>query len=170
MTPLQIATQKVDVVAEFESLITGMNTELSTVDPIVLSDVSWPRATLVAKFQARLDAAEAVKTARTALALLVADEKAAQTEADPLRNAMRTFLKARLGKDSPKLQKFGFTPNRTPKPTAAAKAAGVQKAAATRKARGTSSKKAKAGISGSPAPSPTPAGKPPVPSTPGGAG
>jgi hypothetical protein len=168
-TTIQIATQKADVVAEYTALVAGMKADLADILTFVLNDVTWTHDALVAQFEKRLQAAQTIKASRTTLQQAVADDKAVQKEVDALRNAMRGYLKARFGKNSPKLQKFGFTPNRTPKKAASVKAAAVVKAKATRVARGTKGTKQKAAIKGSPAPTAsapaavTPAAKPATP-------
>jgi hypothetical protein len=151
-TTIQIATQKADVVAEYTALVDATKSDLADVATFVFSDVTWTRDALVAEFEKRLNAAKLIKASRTTLQQTVADEKAIQKEVDPLRNAMKGYLKTRFGKNSPKLQKFGFTPDRTPKKAPSVKAAAVVKAQATRTARGTKGKKQKAAIKGSPAP------------------
>lgn len=156
--PTSIATQKADVIAEYNALITGMNgPDLQGVDPIVLSGTPWTKAALIAKFQARVTAAEATKQAHTNLQGCVAAEGVIAPEADLLRGEMKGFLKSRLGKKSPKLQGFGFAPEKTRAQTAASKAAGAAKASATRKSGG---KKAKADVAAAPpaAPAARPAG------------
>jgi hypothetical protein len=151
-TQINIATQKITVEAEYEALINGMNTELANVDPIVLIEQSYPRAALIAEFQKRVDAAEATKTARNNLHTCVAQEKTVQTEVAPLRMAMKQYLQSRYGKNSPKLQLFGFTQAKKPAKTVASKMAAVTNAKATRVARNTMGKKQKLKVKGAPSP------------------
>jgi len=101
------------------------------------------RTDLVARFQARVDAAEAVKNGRAGLQGLVAHEREVDAQVRPLRAVTKVFLQGRYGKDSPKLQAFGFTLSRKPKASAAAKATAQTKAKATREVLGTKGKQQK---------------------------
>ncbi len=146
-----ISTQKVDIEAVYESLIAGINTELAGIDSFVLGKQTIARADLLSRFQARIDAAHAVKTSRAALQKLVADERAADASVKPVRALMKSYLQARYGKASPELQSFGFAQTRAGKATAQVKATAVVKAKATRQARGTKGPKQKKAIKGTPA-------------------
>jgi hypothetical protein len=143
ITTISIAHQKVDIEADYKTLINGIKTELAALDPLVIQGETIARAGLVARFQARIDAAEAVKVARSAHQKAVADERAVDAAVRPLRAATKVFLQGRYGKQSPELQKFGFTQGRKAKASAEAKAAGHAKAKATRAALGTKGKQQK---------------------------
>jgi hypothetical protein len=161
-TTVNVTTQKLDTTAEYQALVDGINADLAGIDPFVLGDTNVPRATLVATFTNVVTTANATKAARLQLATLVAAEQAALATAQPYRKSMKQYLLARLGENNPKLQTYGYTPNRVPKKSAAAKASGVVKAQATRTARGTKGKQQKAEITASapaaaPAPAPAPA-------------
>jgi hypothetical protein len=167
VSQVTIATQKVTVEAEYTALINGFGTDLAGLDPVVLVGVSYARATLLAKFQSRIDAAQATKNARADLRTAVAGEEALAEEIDPLRKAMKQFLQSRFGKDSPKLQAFGFTEAKATQKTAASKAGAVTKMLATRKARHIMGKKQRLQIKAPVAPTDTaPAATPPVATTP----
>lgn len=157
-TSITVATQKSDTIAEYGALVQGLTTELPAVDTIYVNGVAYKKGDLIAKFQKRLDAATATRNARNDLLACVAAEKAIEEEVSPLRNGTKGFLKNLLGKKSPALQKYGFAPDRTPKKTAATKAAAVVKATATRSAGGTKAKKKAATVTAQPSsPEPTPA-------------
>jgi hypothetical protein len=143
ITTISIAHQKVDLEADYKTLITGIKTELAAVDPLLIAGDTIARGDLVARFQARIDAAEAVKAARGVLQKAVADEHALDAAVRPLRAATKVFLQGRYGKYSPQLQKFGFTQGRKAKASVEAKAAGHAKAKATRGALGTKGKQQK---------------------------
>jgi hypothetical protein len=150
-TSLQVATQQSKTIAEYEALIGGMQTELTAVDVLYINGTPWKKADLIARFQKRLDAAKSTKDARTTLLASVGQEKEVKAEADPLRNGTKGFLKSYYGKKSPMLQKFGFSPDRTPKQAPSVKAAAVAKSKATKEARGIKGKKQRARITTAPA-------------------
>jgi hypothetical protein len=141
---ITIAKQKLDVEAEYRALITGMNTVYANVDPYRLNGQDMPKAEVLAKFQSRVDAAEATKAARAALRASVAKEKAVDKEVKPLRSGMKHFIVSREGQGSPVLQAFGFPEVKTPKTKPAVRASAALKAKATREARGTKGRKQKA--------------------------
>jgi hypothetical protein len=143
ITTISIAHQKVDIEADYKTLIEGIKTELAAVDPLLVGGATIARADLIARFQARIDAAEAVKAARGVLQKAVANERTVDAAVRPLRAAVKVFLQGRYGKHSPDLQKFGFTQSRQPKASVEAKAAGHAKAKATRVALGTKGKQQK---------------------------
>jgi hypothetical protein len=131
-----IATQKADKVAEYQALLDGLaGPDLQGVDPVILDGTSWPRATLVQKFQSRLDATKATAAGHANLALLVASEAEVAAVVDPIRLSFKTFLKTRVGKTSPKMQTFGFAPDKPRVQSAASKAASAAKGSATKKAK-----------------------------------
>jgi hypothetical protein len=143
ITTITISHLKVDIEADYKTLIAGIKTELASLDPLLIGGSSIGRADLLARFQARVDAAEAVKAARGVLQKAVADERAVDAAARPLRAATKVFLQGRYGKNSPQLQAFGFTQARKPKASAETKAAAQAKAKATRTALGTKGKQQK---------------------------
>jgi hypothetical protein len=149
-TQVNITTQKVSVEAEYKALADSMSSDLADVSSILMAKTPYTKDDLIALFRSRVTAAEATKTARTALHAAVASERATDAKVAPLRAQMRMFLSLRFGKDSPELQKFGFTQAKVTKKSASSKAAGVVKAKATRAARGTTGKKQKAKIKAPP--------------------
>jgi hypothetical protein len=169
---VDVTSQKADLVAVYEALIDGIKTLLVGVDPIVLGttapSVSMTQASILAQLQQRVDAANATKAARKALASLVAAERGLDVQVRPLRAALKRFLVARLGPNSPELQKFGFTQNRRPRKTAQSKAQAASKATATRAKRSTQGRQQKAAPTAvapvqATAPSPAPAAAPVTP-------
>jgi hypothetical protein len=165
-----IAAQKASVEAGFTALIKGINTELATEASFVLRGQTFPRAAVLGSLQARIDAAEKTKAARTAFHLAVEAERAVALDANALRADLKVWLQAHFGSKSTKLQEFGFTPRKRAKTTAAAKAAGVKKAQATKAVRGivgkNKRKQIKAPVQTAPAPTPAPTAPTPAPATP----
>ena len=146
VSQVNIATQKVTVEAEYLALIAGFGTDLAGVDPVVLLDTSYARAALLAKFQSRVDASQATKASRASLRTAVSSEQALDAEVGPLRQAMKQYLQSRFGKNSPKLQAFGFTEAKRPQKSAQSKAGAVVKMQATRDARHIMGKKQRLAI------------------------
>jgi hypothetical protein len=146
VSQVTIATQKVTAEAEYTALINGFGTDLVGVDPLVLIGTTYPRAALLAKFQSRIDAAQATRSARANLRTVAANERALAERIEPVRQAMKHYLQGRFGKNSPMLQAFGFTEAKTVRKTAESKAGAVVKMMATRKARHTMGKKQRLAI------------------------
>jgi hypothetical protein len=138
---INVAEQRAKVEAQFTALVNGINTLLTDVTNFIFQNQQVPKTQVVSRLQARIDAAEKTKTARLALHAAVAAEALVVADVTPLRADMKTYLQSRYGKSSPTMQTFGFTQNKTPQKSAAAKAAGVAKAKATRAAIGTKGKK-----------------------------
>ena len=153
-----ITTTKLPVEAEYRALISGINTELVGVDTFALAGQSFTRVVLLARLQSRVDAAEATKAAQAAWHNAVQSERTVNIEIAPLRTAMKAILVARYGKDSQKLQLFGYPPAMPAKKSVAIKGLGVVRAKATRTARHTMGKKQKKAIKGVVAAPPAPAG------------
>lgn len=142
-----LTTQKVDVIAEFQALIDGINTLLTGIDPFILLGKTISRADLLAKLQARIDAAVKTRNDRKLVAADVAAEKAAAAIANPLRKGVKAFAISQFGETSPTLQQLGFVQYRTPQRKPANVAAGAVRAKSTRKTRGTKGKQQRAAAS-----------------------
>jgi hypothetical protein len=151
-TTINVTTQKADSVLELQALIGGITMLLPTVDPFLLSRQTYKRADLLARIQARLDAAIATKDARITLHNVVDAERNAEAAFKGLHASFRAYLVAVYGANAPELQQFGYVQNRKPKRTAQTKADAALNAKATRTARGTKGKKQKAAIHGAPPP------------------
>jgi hypothetical protein len=150
ISQVNIASQKVTVEAQYKALVTGLNEELPDVQSFVINGTPYAKVALVAKLQARIDAAEKTKSDRTKLHASVGAERALEQEVAALRAGTKTFLQSRFGKNSPEMQKFGFTQAKVPQRPVATKATGVAKNKATRQARHTLGKKQKSAIKGTP--------------------
>jgi hypothetical protein len=157
-TSINVSAQKATTSALLTALVKGIETELAGVDPIVVDGSSHPRTELLDRLQAALNAIAAVKLARTALSQAVASQKASTAQAMALRAGVKRVVQTKFGPQSPKLQDFGFTPERVAKTPVKTKAAAKVKAAATRVARGTKGKKQKSQIHGDQTAQPTTSG------------
>jgi hypothetical protein len=143
---INVTTQKADSVLELQALIQGVTVLLPHVDPFMLSRQTYSRADLLARIQARLDAAIATKSARIVLHNAVGAERNAQANFKELHASFRAYLVSVYGANAPELQQFGYVQSRKPKRSAQAKANAALKAKATRTARGTKGKKQKAAV------------------------
>lgn len=152
LSQVNIAEQKAKLIATYQAVISGISAELGDTTTFLFGGTTYAKADLVARFQSRIDAARKTLADRTALHASVAAEQAVETAVATLRARFKTYLQGRYGKDSPELQKFGFTPQKTPQRAAATKAKAVKQSDATRRARGTTGKKAKSVIKGVPEP------------------
>jgi hypothetical protein len=139
---------KVDVEAQCQAVIVGLLAYYQPTDPFLMSDGTYTRDQLIARFQAFVAAVEQTKSDYQIWRTDVAGEQVLLTQVKPLRAGVRGIVQARFGKQGPQVLQFGFTPVKTPVRTAASKALAAEKAAATRKARGTVGKKAKSAIQG----------------------
>ena len=139
---------KVDVEAQFQAVIAGLLAYYQPTDPFLMSDGTYTRDQLIARFQAFVSAVEQTKSGYQTWRTDVAGEQALLTQVMPLRAGVRGIVQARFGKQGPQVLQFGFTPAKTPVRTAASKALAAEKAVATRKARGTVGKTAKSEIHG----------------------
>ena len=152
LSQVNIAEQKAKIIATYQAVITGINTDLGDTTTFLIAGATYAKADLVARFQARIDAARKTLADRTTLHASVAAERSVEASAGALRAGFKTYLQGRYGKDSPELQKFGFTPQKPVQRAAATTAKAVTQNTATRKARGTTGKKAKVLIKGAPEP------------------
>jgi hypothetical protein len=162
-TTINVSSQKSTLQAQLSALITGINKDLTGVDPFDLDGVSTKRADVLARIQALLDAITTVKSARTTLQTAVANQTTLLAQVRGLRVAMKRFLQTKFGPTSTKLQDFGFTQTHPGKATVPTKAAAQTKAKATRVARGTAGTKQKKAIKAPPPPATT---TPPVTTAP----
>ncbi len=154
-TTVNVTTQKGDTVLQLQALRHSILVSLPGVDRFLLSFMTLSRDELVARVQARLDAAIATKTSRQAMHNAVAAERIAEAQFRPLRSALRSYVAAVYSANAPQLQEFGFVQNRRPAKTVASKATAIVKAKATRAARATKGRKQKAAIKGTPSGSET---------------
>ena len=153
-------------------VIVGIKKDLQNVStPLPLAGSTYTMATLVQLIQSRIDAANAVITARATWLHAGEAYNALNTNVTQVVRALRQYVINTFGPDSPVLADFGFTPPKKAEMTPEAKVARAEKSAATRKARGTMGKKQKAKIKGTvPATGTTPApsdpASPPASATP----
>lgn len=165
ITPTNLSQTRANLAALLSALLAGLNSVFPGVDPFVVDGETIPRATLVGRIQAALDAIAAVKAARGALQSAVATQNAAIDDARGLRAGIKRAAQSKLGPTSPRLQDLGFTPDRPRNTSSRTKAQAAAKAQATREAKGNVGKKTrKVSTLGASAPAPaTPAPAPAAP-------
>jgi hypothetical protein len=170
VTTINVSSQKSSLQLQLTALVHGINTDLAGVDLIDLDGVPTKRTDIVTRIQALLDAIAAVKSGRTSLQQVVANQRDLVAQVRGLRVAMKRFLQTKFGPTSPKLQEFGFTQTRRGKAPVKTKAEAQVKSEATRTARGPTGKKLRKAIKAPVAATPTPPpAKAPSTNNPGGA-
>jgi hypothetical protein len=141
-----IAAQKADIEAQYTALARALESELPDVTLFLIGNTTYAKVDLVARFNAFVAAIGSTRSAWTAAHLSAAKERALGKEVAPLRLQLKTLLGVRFGKNSPEMQKFGFTQAKVPKTPVASKVEGLAKGAATHAARGTKGKKQRSRI------------------------
>jgi hypothetical protein len=117
-------------------LVTGMKKRLPRGDTYWMNGKPYAHAELIAFFQSEIDALDAIRAARGALAAAVARERAVYRRVRAELPVMRAALLQRFGPNA--LGEFGVAAPKKPGPkTLAGKVAGAEKSRATRAARGT---------------------------------
>jgi hypothetical protein len=161
MTTATKKTSKTDELAKLRKAISGINKHLLAVATLLLAGQSITPAALVQLFQAYVDLAAAIDTARAKVQALLAQEKLMGVNVHLLLQALHAFIVAQYGNQAAEmLADFGFAPKKATQLTAEQKAAAAAKRTATRKARHTMGSKQKKDIHGAPAPAPAPAATP----------
>jgi hypothetical protein len=131
-----------------QQVIVGIKQDLQSMSSIPLGATTYTPTSLVALVQSRIDAGNAVVTAKANWQGAVKTYDAINTQVTLIERELRNLVIATFGPTSPKLADFGFAPPKKAELTADEKAAAVAKRAATRKARGTMGKKQKLEIKG----------------------
>ncbi len=126
----------------------GIKKDLQNVTTLPLDGVMYTPTSVVALIQSRIDAANEVATTKAKHADAIAVYKALDTKVTGAVTGLKQYVFNALGKTSPLLADFGFTPRKTTVRTPEQKAAAAAKAKATRAARGTKGPVAKLAITG----------------------
>jgi hypothetical protein len=155
--PNRVSTQGKD-----QQVIVGIKTDLQTMSSLPLGGATYTPSSLAAFIQSRIDAANAVLTAKANWQSASKTYEAINTQATVVVRELRNLVIGAFGPSSPKLADFGFTPTVRKVQTPEQKAAAAVKRAATRKARGTMGKVAKLAIKGAPPMAPSATSPAPV--------
>ena len=107
---------------------TGSLAYYQPTDPFLMSDGTYTRDQLIARFQAFVAAVEQTKSDYQIWRTDVAGELALLSQVKPLRAGVRGIVQARFGKQGPQVLQFGFTPVKIAVRTAASKALAAEKA------------------------------------------
>ncbi len=131
-----------------QALLAGIVKHLTGV-PIIVDSQAQTLAQLTAVIQGRIDAAQAVVTARLALHAAVVAQAIKDDQTAAYVTSLREGVQAMFANSPDILADFGEVPRKARTPlTAAEKVIAAEKARATRQARGTVGKKKKAEIRG----------------------
>ncbi len=149
-TPNRPLTQALD-----GQIIVGIQKDLHAVTSMAFGGQTYTPTSLVAFFQSRIDAANAVVTARAQWQDAVQKYKLIHATGQVVTRGLKQYVMGTYGETSPVIADFGFTPPKRVSQTPEQKAAAVAKRAATRQARHTVGKKVKLAIKGTVAPAPT---------------
>jgi uncharacterized protein YbcI len=139
---------KVELEASYLALIAGLLANFQPDDPFAVRTGTMTRDEVVAELQGYVTSAENTKASNQAWRADVQAERASEQKVAPLRADLKGILVAQLGRSSPQLLGYGFTPAKLVVVTPAARAAGVAKGKATREARGTKGKAQKLLVTG----------------------
>jgi hypothetical protein len=93
-----------------EQILQGIQKDLQNVPNLLLGGTTYTPGSLAAFIQSRIDAANAVNTAKASWLNAVKAYEAINAEARPVVRDLRNFLMGAFGERSPLLADFGFTP------------------------------------------------------------
>jgi hypothetical protein len=139
---------KTQTTARDSQVIAGITKDLKTQSSMPIAGTTYTPVALIALIQSRINAINAVATARANWLDAVKTYQALNTQVNEVEAGLKAFVINLFGKTSPLLADFGFAPTPRAVPDVATKQAANDKRAATRKARNTMSKKQKAKITG----------------------
>jgi hypothetical protein len=126
-----------------QQLIDGIRKDLLGFTELHLAGETFTPATLEARFQARIEAADLILAAKAAWHQAITAYAGLEKQTNVIVHDLENVVVAAFGAESPQLADFGFTPRKVVTLTEAQKALAVTRRAATRKARGTVGPKAR---------------------------
>jgi hypothetical protein len=129
-------------------VIAGIKKDLQSATTIMLIGEAYTPTSLIALYQSRIDAANAVATTKAKYTEAVATYQAINTKGVAVNRAFEQYVVNAYGRTSTVLADFDFTPSKRATLTPEQKAAAAAKRLATRKARGTTGPKAKLATTG----------------------
>jgi hypothetical protein len=151
LSQVNIAAQKAKLLASYQALIATITSDLTDTASFVMNGVTYTRDQLLQLLTSRVTAAKNTLAQRTSMHEAVAAEQTVAAQVDPVRAAFKTYLLSRFGKNSARLQKYGYTPVKPTQKAVTTKASATALNEGTRKLRGTTGKKAKSLIKATPA-------------------
>jgi hypothetical protein len=166
LSQVDITALKAKLIASYQALIGTISSDLTDTPSFVINGATYTRDQLLQLLTSRVTAAKNTLAQRTLMHEAVAAEQSVAAQVDPVRAGFKTYLLSRFGKNSPRLQKYGYTPVKPTQKAVSTKARATTLNEETRKLRGTTGKKAKSLIKATP----TTTGSPPPTAAPGTAG
>jgi hypothetical protein len=109
-----VTTSKQNTQSKDQQILAGIQKDLQNVPSLLLGGTTYTPGSLAAFIQSRIDAVNAVITAKANWATAVQTYKTINAEAKPVVRDLRNFVVAAFGEASPVLADFGFIPARTP--------------------------------------------------------
>ena len=110
LSQVNIAAQKAKLIASYQALTGTITSDLADTPSFVINGATYTRDQLLEELTSRVTAAKNTLAARTTMHEAVAAEQAVAAQIEPLRAGLKTYLLSRFGKNSAKLQKYGYTP------------------------------------------------------------
>jgi hypothetical protein len=104
-----VTTSKQNIQNHDQQILAGIQKDLQNVPSLLLGGTTYTPGSLAAFIQSRIDAANAVATAKANWLNAVKTYKAINTEAKPVVRDLRNFLLGAFGENSSVLADFGFT-------------------------------------------------------------
>jgi hypothetical protein len=129
---------------QLRSLQTGMDADLTGVDSVILGEVEYSIPELRAKVDEFLAAQERLRIAENMYQAALAAHRTSRAAAETFRGQLQAYVVCRHGKSHTMLLKYGFSPEKPRKISAATKTLSALRGNATRNERGTVSKKQRA--------------------------
>jgi hypothetical protein len=139
---------KVDLQAQYQSLIAGLLKYYKSTDTFQLAQGVFTRDEIIALVQKFIAACQGTQEANQEWRAAIQAERTLELGMRTLRKGVRGIVLARFGTDGPPILKFGFTLPKVQPKTTETKAIAAAKGQATRVARGTMSKAEKKKIKG----------------------
>ncbi len=93
-----------------QQILAGIGKDLQTMPDLLLGGTTFTPGSLAALIQSRIDAANAVDTAKANWLAAVKTYQSLNTEVGPVVHDLRNWLSAAFGPNAPQLADFGFAP------------------------------------------------------------
>jgi hypothetical protein len=128
---------KVDLQAQYQALISGLQTYYQPTDTFHVAGGAYTRDELITELDSFVAAAQATKASNTQWRSNVQSERAMEQKVKVVRAALKGIVTARFGAGAAAILQFGFPIPKPSKRSAETKAVAAVKSKATREARGT---------------------------------
>jgi hypothetical protein len=128
---------KVDLQANYQALVSGLQTYYQPTDTFHMPDGTYTRDELITELSGFVSAAQPTKASNTQWRSDIQTERALAQKAQVLRTALKGIVTARFGAGAAAILQFGFALPKARTRSAETKAVAAVKSLATREARGT---------------------------------